>query len=145
MPEEQNKFMNLIRICLTIIIFYAIFSLLEGGECILSESISRESDFQVNLTENVNYKLWVVDFNGPEEISVRISKGSYVAFEDKFMLMHPEGDYIPYQPTFYVKENGTYQVRIKPLDSGTVRLAIMRSRIPKIFQFIPETSPLTRI
>lgn len=133
MPEEQNKTMNLLRICLTIIIFYAIFSLLEGGECILSEFVSGESNFQVNLTKNVNYKLWVVDFNGPEEISVRISKGSYVAFEDTFTLMHPEGNYIPYYPTFYVKENGTYQVFVEPLDSGTVRLAIMRSRIPKIF------------
>jgi hypothetical protein len=129
--QSRKKIMNFIRICLTITIFYAIFSLLEGGECILSESVSQESEFQVYLTEDVNYKLWVVDLNGPESISVRISKGSYVVFGDTFVLMHPEGDYLPYHPKFSVEESGTYRVYVKPMDSGTVRLAITKSRFPK--------------
>ncbi|AKB13126.1 hypothetical protein MTHERMMSTA1_03230 [Methanosarcina thermophila MST-A1] len=131
MPAEQKKFMNFIQICITITIFYVIFSLLEGGEYILSESVSQESEFQVYLTEDVNYKLWVVDLNGPESTSIRISKGSYAAFEDTFMLMHPEGDYLPYHPKFSVEESGTYRVYIKPMDSGTVRLVITKSRFPK--------------
>jgi hypothetical protein len=131
MPEQQKESIGFIELCIILLLCTTI-AFLEGGEYIFSEYISYESDFQVNLKENVNYKIWVVDLNGPEKISVRISKGSCVAFEDTFMLMHPEGDYLPYHPKFSVKESGAYQVHVKPLDTGTVRLGITISRIPNL-------------
>ncbi len=128
MSEKQKGSINLKEICI-ILLITTVISFLEGGKCIFSETVSTESDFQVDLRESVNYQLWVVDLIGPEKISVRISKGSYVAFEDTFTLMHPEGDYLPYHPRFSVKGNGTYQVHVKPIDSGTVSLKIIKSRI----------------
>jgi len=38
--------------------------------------------------------------------------------------MPPEGDYIPYRKKFTVRENGTYQIDVKPLDSGSFRIGI---------------------
>lgn len=131
MSELRRKSVCVIQIFVVIFILYTVAALLENGVCIFSESVSQESDFQVDLTKEVNYNLWVVDLNGPESISVKINKGSYVVFEDTFTLMHPDSDYLPYHTKFAVKENGTYQVHVKPLGSGTVRLAVMKSRIPK--------------
>ncbi|KKG14174.1 hypothetical protein EO98_09390 [Methanosarcina sp. 2.H.T.1A.6] len=99
---------------------------IKRSETIFAVSISEESEFQVYLTNDTKYELWVVDLNGPEKIDVSIRKDSYTAFEDTFMLMHPEGDYLPYHPDFTVRENGTYQMHAKPLDSGTVRIAIRK-------------------
>jgi hypothetical protein len=45
------------------------------------------------------------------------------------MLMHPKRHYLPYHPKFSVKGSGAYQVHVEPIDSGTVRLGIIKSRI----------------
>ncbi|WP_440954516.1 hypothetical protein ACSAZK_12925 [Methanosarcina sp. Mfa9] len=125
MSEKINEFIKFIIVSIIPIIIYSSMMFLEGGECIYAESVSKESYFQVNLTKDVKYELWVVDYVGPEKIKISIRKDSYIVLEDTFMLMHPEGDYLPYHPSFTVKENGTYQVHAKPLDSGTVSIGIL--------------------
>ena len=117
---------------LTIIIimsvsYFIIEDVIKKGEAMFAASISEESEFQVYLTNHTKYELWVVDLNGPEKIDVSIRKDSYTAFEDTFMLMHPEGDYLPYHPDFSAKEDGIYQIHAKPLESGTVRTGIRKS------------------
>ncbi|MGA9188776.1 MAG: hypothetical protein WB014_09525 [Methanosarcina sp.] len=124
MPEQPKKSRSLIPLYIIIVIFYTIVALRGGEDNIISESVSHESDFQTNLTEGVNYKLWIENPDGPEKINVTISKGSYVAFQNTFTLAHSGRDYLPYHPEFTVKENGTYQVHVNPLDSGTVNLKI---------------------
>lgn len=116
---------------LTIIIimsvsYFIIEDIIKKSETIFAAFVSEESEFEVYLTNDTKYELWVVDLNGPENIEISIRKGSYTAFEDTFMLKHPEGDYLPYHPDFTVKENGTYQMYAKPLDSGTVRIGIRK-------------------
>jgi hypothetical protein len=106
--------------------YFIIEDVIKKSETIFTASVSGESEFQVYLTNDTKYELWVVDLNGPEKIDISIRKGSYSAFEDTFTLMHPEGDYLPYHPDFTVKENGTYQMHAKPLDSGTVRIVIRK-------------------
>ncbi|HEY3363337.1 MAG TPA: hypothetical protein VGK06_16355 [Methanosarcina sp.] len=116
---------------LTIIIimsvsYFIIEDVIKKSETIFAASVSEEPKFEVYLTNDTKYELWVVDFNGPEKIDISIRKDSYTGFEDTFMLMYPEGDYLPYHPTFTVKENGTYQMHAKPLDSGNVRIGIRK-------------------
>jgi len=127
-PKEPRGLTVLYTI---LIILYTVIALQEGGECILSESVSNESGFQVDLTEGVSYKLGIVSSNGPQEINVTISKGSFIAFEDTFRLTKSKKNYLPYNPKFTVEENGTYQVHAEPLDPGTVNLTIKKSIIPK--------------
>jgi hypothetical protein len=113
-----------------IVLFYTIVALSGGGDNILSESVSHESDFQVNLAEGVNYKLWIENPDGPEKINVTISKGSDIAFQNTFVLAHSGESYFPYHPEFTVKENGIYHVHAKPLTSGTINLEIKKPAIP---------------
>jgi hypothetical protein len=127
--EKAKKF---VRFTLTIILimsisYFIIEDVIKKSETIFAVWVSEESEFQVNLTNDTKYELWVLEFyGGPEEINVSVKKDSYTAFEDKFMLMHPEGDYLPYHPDFTVKENGTYQVHAKPLDSGSAKIVIRK-------------------
>lgn len=127
-PKEPRGLTVLYTI---LIVLYTVIAIQEGGECILSESVSNESDFQVNLTEGVSYKLGIVSSNGPEKINVTVSKGSSFAFEDTFKLTKSKKNYLPYNPKFTVEENGTYHVHAEPLDPGTVNLTIKKSIIPK--------------
>lgn len=124
-----KKFLQdmLIIIVIMSIADFIIEDVIKKSETIFEVYISTESEFQVYLTNDTKYELWVLEFyGGPEKINVSIKKDSYTAFEDTFVLMHPEGDYIPYQPTFAVKENGTYQMYAKPLDSGIVKIKIRK-------------------
>ncbi len=130
MPEQPKKSRSLIPLYMLIVLFYTIVALSGGGDNILSESVSHESDFQVNLAEGVNYKLWIENPDGPEKINATISKGSYVAFQNTFVLAHSGESYLPYYPEFTVKENGIYHVHAKPLTSGTVNLEIKKPAIP---------------
>lgn len=109
-------------------IFYFVSEdVIKRSKTIFAVSVSEESEFAVYLTNDTKYELWVLDFySGPERIDVSVKKDSHTAFEDTFILMHPEGDYLPYHPDFTVKENGTYQVHMKPLDSGDVRIGIRK-------------------
>lgn len=107
--------------------YFIVEDAIKNSETIFATSVSAESEFDVYLINDTKYKMWVVDLNGPEKIDISIGKGSYIAFEDTFILMHPEGDYLPYRPDFTVKENGTYQIYAKPLDSGTIRIGIRKS------------------
>lgn len=130
MPEQQKKSRSLIPLYLMIVLFYTVATF-QGDEVnVLSESVSKESDFQVNLTEGVNYKLWIENPEGPEKINVTISKGSYIAFQNTFVLTHSGKSYLPYHPEFAVKENGIYHVHAKPLNPGTFSLEIKKPGIP---------------
>jgi hypothetical protein len=131
MPEEQKEPKGLTWLYVVVFIFYAAVALQGGGEYVISEPVSKEADFKINLTEGVNYKLWIENVNGPERINVTIRKGSSVAFEDTFTLTKSKKNYIPYHPKFTVRENGTYHVHAKPLGSGIVNLTIEKSITPK--------------
>ena len=124
--SDESESSDTFSFAVIMFIIYALITLVEGGVCIFADTVSNESEFQVNLTKDTKYELRVVDLNGPEKVNISIRKGSNIALEDTFMLMHPEGDYLPYHPKFTVKENGTYQVHAKPLDSGTVKIGIMQ-------------------
>lgn len=109
------------------IVDFIIEDVIKKSETIFAFEISEESEFQVNLTNDTKYELWVLEFyGGPEGINVSVKKDSYIAFEDTFVLIHPEGDYLPYRPDFTVEENGTYQVHAKPLDSGSAKIVIRK-------------------
>lgn len=110
---------------LFVIFFFSyVLPAIDGGVFIFAEDISEKSEYEVNLTTDARYEIWLVEFIGPEKVNVRVHKGPYVAFNDTFILMHPEGDYLPHHPDFTVRENGTYQVRIQPHNSGKVRIGI---------------------
>ncbi|MBP2144912.1 hypothetical protein J2129_000366 [Methanofollis sp. W23] len=55
-----------------------------------------------------------------------VHKGPYVVFDETFDLTRPEHDYLPFRPEFTVRENGTYQVHVKPLDEGVFKIGIRR-------------------
>ncbi|AYK14776.1 MAG: hypothetical protein ACOX7X_12580 [Methanosarcina flavescens] len=128
MSEKQKNSRSLIPLYIMIVLFYIVTSFQGGGDNVLSKSVSKESDFEVNLTQGVNYTLWLESPDGPEKMNVTISKGSYVAFENTFVMAHSGKDYLPYHPEFTVKENGIYHVHVKPLDSGIVNLEIKKIR-----------------
>lgn len=132
MSGQPKKSRSLIPLYIIIILYYLIVAFQGAGDNILSESISNESDFQVNLTEGVDYKIWIENPDGPEKINVTISRGSYIAFQNTFVLTKSGKSYFPYHPGFTVKENGVYHVHAKPLNSGTFSLEIKK----------PETSGL---
>ncbi len=113
-----------------LVVLYAVIAFQDSGKYILSEPVSKESDFPVNLTEDVSYKIEIENFNGSEKINLTISNGSYVAFESTFILTQSKKNYLPYHPKFTVEENGTYHVHANPMDSGTVNLRIKESLIP---------------
>lgn len=129
MPEQPKKSRSLIPLYILIVLFYTIASFQGREDTVISESVSQESDFQVKLNEGVHYKLWIENPNGPEKIDVKISKGSDIAFQSTFVLTHSGKSYLPYRPEFSVKENGIYQVHVKPLSLGTVKLEIKKSGI----------------
>lgn len=58
-----------------------------------------------------------------------ISNGSYIAFQNTFVLTHSGKSYLPYHPEFTVKENGIYYVHAKPLNPGTFNLKIKKPGI----------------
>jgi hypothetical protein len=124
MTEQSGKSRSLIPLYILIILFYVIVALQGSEEYVLLEAISHESDFEVNLSEGINYKLWIDSPDGPDKVNLTISKGSYTAFESTFVLTQPGKSYTPYNPEFTVKENGTYHVHAKPFSSGTVYLEI---------------------
>ncbi len=126
MSEQPRKSRSLIPLYILIVFIYAVVAFQGGGENVLSESVYQESDFQVNLTEGINYKLWIENSDGPEKIDVTISNGSYIAFQSTFVLAHSRKRYLPYHPEFTVKENGIYHVHAKPLNAGTVNLEIKK-------------------
>jgi hypothetical protein len=129
MTEQPKKSRSLIPLYVLIILFYTIVAFQVGGDYVLLEAISHESDFEVNLSEGVNYKLWIDSPNGPDKINVTISRGSYTAFENTFVLTESGKSYTPHNPEFTVKENGTYHVHAKPLSSGTVSLEIEKYEV----------------
>ncbi len=131
MPEQPKKSRSLIPLYILIVLFYIIV-VFQGGDNVLLEAVSHESDFEVNLNEGVDYKLWIDSPEGPEKVDVTISKGSYIAFQKTFVLIHSEKSYLPYNPEFTVRENGTYHVHAKPLSSGTVYLEIEKLGISKL-------------
>jgi hypothetical protein len=124
MQEQPRKSRSLIPLYILIILFYIIVAFQGVGDYVLLESISHESDFEVNLSEGVNYKLWIDSPDGPDKVNLTISRGSYTAFENTFVLTQSGKSYTPYNPEFTVRENGTYHVHAKPLSSGTVYLEI---------------------
>lgn len=126
MPEQPKRSRSLIPLYIMIVLFYIVATFQGGGDNVLSESVSRESDFKVNLTEGVSYELWIENPDGPEKISVKISKGSYIAYQNTFVLTDSGKSYLPYHPEFTVKENGIYHVHAKPLNSGTFSLEIKK-------------------
>ena len=125
MLGELRKYIYLIFFVMLLLIINEIFPIV-GGEYIFGSTVSNDCDFQVKLTENIIYELVLVEipFGGPEAINVSISKGSYIVLAEKFRLMHPEGDYLPYRKRFTVNETGIYQIHVKPLDSGTFKIGI---------------------
>jgi hypothetical protein len=128
MPEKPGKTRSLIPLYIMIVLFYTIVALQGNEDSALSESVSNESDFQVNLTKGINYRLLIESLDGPEEINVTIIKGSYIAFQNTFVLTHSGKTYLPYHPEFTVKENGIYHVHAKSLKSGTFSLEIKNQR-----------------
>jgi hypothetical protein len=96
------------------------------GDTIFCEYVSRDAAFHVDLQKDKNYALWVIDALGPEMVEVSIRNGSYIAFGDSFMLMHPEGDYLPYHPGFSVRETGRYDIIVHSLDPGTIRIKVQQ-------------------
>lgn len=126
MPERPKKARSLIPLYIMIVLFYMVASFQGGEDSVLSESVSKESDFQVNLTEDVSYKLEIENPDGPEKINVTISKGSYIAYQNTFVLTDSGKSYLPSYPEFTVRENGIYNVHAKPLNSGTFSLEIKK-------------------
>jgi hypothetical protein len=124
MPEQQKKSRSLIPLYIFIVLFYVVSAFQEGGSRVLLESVSKESDFQVNLTEGATYKFWIDNPNGPDKINVTISKDSYIPFQKTFVLTQPTKSYLPENPEFTVKESGIYHVHAKPLNPGTVYMEI---------------------
>ncbi|MGB9940542.1 hypothetical protein [Methanosarcina sp.] len=124
MPEQPKKSRSPIPLYIMITLFYIFVVFQGGGDDVLLEAVSKESDFEVNLNEGVNYKLWIDSPDGPEKVNLTISKGSYVAFESTFVLTDSGKRYLPNNPEFTVEENGTYHVHAKPLSPGTVYLEI---------------------
>lgn len=124
MTEQPRNSRNIIPLYILIILFYVIVALQGGEDIVLLEAISQESDFEVNLSEGINYKLWIDSPDGPDKVNLTISRGSYTAFESTFVLTQSGKRYTPYNPEFTVKENGTYHVHAKPLSAGTVYLEI---------------------
>jgi hypothetical protein len=129
MPEQQRKSRSLIPLYIIIVLFYTIAAFHGSKDNVLLESVSKESDFQVNLNEGVSYKLWIDSPHGPEKVNVTISKGSYIAFQNTFVLSNSGKNYLPCNPEFTVKENGIYHVHAKPLTPGTVYMEIEKLRI----------------
>ena len=129
MKEQPKKSRSLIPLYILIVLFYIVATFQGSGENVLSKSVSKESDFEVNLTEGVDYQLWIENPDGPEKIDVIISNGSYIAFQSTFVLARSKKRYLPYHPEFTVKENGIYHVRAKPLNSGTFSLEIKKPNI----------------
>ncbi len=132
MPEEPKKHRGLKWLYILIFIYYVATALHGGGENVISKTVSSESDFPVDLTKGVNYKLLIENYKGPEKINVTISKGSLIVFEDTFKLTESRKNYLPYHPMFTVQENGTYHIHAKPLNSGTVNLIIEKTVASKI-------------
>jgi len=133
MSEEPKGRRGLTWLYILIVIYYVATAFNGGGENVISKTVSSESDFQVDLTKGVNYKLLIENYEGPEKINVTISKGSLIVFEDTFKLTESRKNYLPYHPMFTVQENGTYHIHAKPLSPGTVNLIIEKiiaSKIP---------------
>ena len=107
-------------------LFMLCYYYLFGGDSIFGADVSDDAVFHVELQKGKNYELWVLDMNGPERVDLAIRSGSYVPYEATFQLMHPEGDYIPYHPGFSVKETGTYDIIVHPLDPGSIRIGVMQ-------------------
>jgi hypothetical protein len=130
-PKKPKKSRSLKFLYAILIVWYVVSAFQGSGKYILSESISNESDFQVNLIKGVSYNIEIENFNGPEKINLTVSNGSSTAFEGTFSLTESKKNYFPYHPKFTVEENGTYHVHAKPMDSGTVNLTIKESISPK--------------
>lgn len=124
MPEQPKKSRSLIPLYIVITLFYIITAFQEGESYVLLESVSQESDFQVNLTKDEIYKFWIDNPNGPEKVNVTISKDSYIVLQNTFVLTQPRKSYLPENPEFTVKESGIYHVHAKPLNPGTVYMEI---------------------
>lgn len=124
MPEQPKKSRSLIPLYIVIALFYIITAFQGGENYVLLESVSQESDFQVSLTRGANYKFWIDSPNGPEKVNVTISKDSYIALQNTFVLTQPRKIYLPENPEFTVKESGIYHVHAKPLNPGTVYMEI---------------------
>lgn len=132
MPEQPKKSRSLIPLYIVIVLFYIITAFQEGGNHVLLESVSQESDFEVNLTEGATYKLWIDNPNGPEKVNVTISKDSYIALQNTFVLTQPKKSYLPDNPEFTVKESGIYHVHAKPLNRGTVYMEIEKLGVSEL-------------
>ncbi len=132
MSEKSKEHRGLKWLYILIFIYYVATALHGGGENVISKTVSSESDFSVDLTKGVYYKLLIENYKGPEKINVTISKGSLIVFEDTFKLTESRKNYLPYHPMFTVQENGTYHIHAKPLNSGTVNLIIEKTVASKI-------------
>lgn len=125
--ERKERIRDALFFIIVVIVFgYSFYSSLDD-EFIFGASVSNESVFEVNLTTGVKYK-FLIDggfLGGPLSIHVKISKGSYIPFEEEFKKdpIDTFKVYYPYEPMFTVKENGTYQVHIKPF-GGSCKIAI---------------------
>jgi len=124
MPEQPKKSRSLIPLYIVITLFYIVIAFQGSENSVLLESVSEESDFQVNLTKDITYKFWIDSPNGPEKVNVTISKDSYIALQNTFVLTQPRKSYLPENPEFTVKESGVYHVHAKPLNPGTVYMEI---------------------
>lgn len=129
MPEQPKNSRSLIPLYILIVLFYLFVTFQGDEQRVLSESISNESNFQVNLAEGVSYELWVENPEGPDKIDVTISNGSYIAFQSTFVLARSKKRYLPYHPEFRVKENGIYHVHAKPFNPGTFSLEIRKPKV----------------
>ncbi|KKH48724.1 hypothetical protein [Methanosarcina sp. 1.H.A.2.2] len=124
--EQKNRIFIVLTILVAILVFGYSFYLSLDDEYVFGASVSDESVFEVYLTSNVEYKFLVAEipYSGPGKIFVSISKDSYVPFEKTFRLDYLDGVYGPYHPDFTVEENGTYNIHVKPLDTGSFRVGI---------------------
>ena len=126
--EGVTSFLKYVFLLALSAVFIFGYNYLTIEDAIFGADVSQDAIYHVDLQKNKIYELWVVDMGGPETIEVSISKDSYAPYGATFRLMHPEGDYLPYHPAFSVDENGTYDINVHPLDSGTVNVAILLRR-----------------
>ncbi|WP_292406600.1 MULTISPECIES: hypothetical protein [unclassified Methanoculleus] len=125
--EPRNgKIMDYIILLALIVLITAGYHYFFCGDTIFCADISRDADVQVDLVKDTQYQVWVLDALGPESVEVTIRNGSQTIFKDTFQLMHPEGEYIPYHPGFSVEATGRYNITVRPLDPGTIRIKVQK-------------------
>jgi hypothetical protein len=128
LSDNVKDFLKYVLVLVLCAVFVWGYYQLTVRTTVFAADVSQDATFHVDLLKDKNYELWVLDLNGPETVDISINNGPYAPYWGTFRLMHPEGDYLPYHPGFSVKEDGTYDINVHPLDQGTVRVAIQQKR-----------------